>query len=130
MRAGKKVAPAAASAAAAPVAAAAPSCVRADKNGRLLHLAICVKPGAAQSSLTGLVGGELHVRVAAPPVDGAANAALLSFLAESLSLRKGALSIARGASGRNKSVTIDSEASGKISQQELQQRIEQALEGK
>jgi uncharacterized protein YggU (UPF0235/DUF167 family) len=49
-------------------------------------------------------GLSIHVSLAAPPVDGAANEELLSLLAVTLSLPKGALSIALGGQSRNKVV--------------------------
>ena len=50
--------------------------------------------------------GKLKVRLAAPPVDGAANEALVALLAEQLGLPKRHISIVRGASSRQKIVEI------------------------
>jgi uncharacterized protein YggU (UPF0235/DUF167 family) len=63
-------------------------------------------PGARATGTDGLRGGALRVRVAAPPVDGKANAALLAFLAGRLGLRPRDLRLAAGASGRDKLVVI------------------------
>ena len=63
-------------------------------------------PGAASSSLAGLAGGVLRVRIAAPAVEGKANAALLSFLAGRLGLRPRALRLVAGERGREKLVVI------------------------
>ena len=49
---------------------------------------------------------KLKVRLAAPPVDGAANEALVALLAEQLGLPKRHISIVRGASSRQKTVEI------------------------
>jgi uncharacterized protein len=63
-------------------------------------------PGARATEVAGLHGGALRVRVAAPPVDGKANAALLAFLAARLGLRPRDLRLAAGGSGRDKLVVI------------------------
>jgi uncharacterized protein YggU (UPF0235/DUF167 family) len=52
------------------------------------------------------VAGELRVRVTAPPVDGAANEALLALLAARLRLPRRALALERGAAARRKVVAI------------------------
>jgi len=69
-------------------------------------LTVRVVPGAASSGLAGLAGGALRVRVAAPAVEGKANAALLAFLAGRLGLRARALRLAAGERGREKLVLI------------------------
>jgi hypothetical protein len=48
----------------------------------------------------------LRIRIAAPPVDGAANAALVRYLAESLGIRRSAVRIERGLAGRSKTVRV------------------------
>ena len=45
-------------------------------------LELHVQPGAARTEFAGEYGGRLKLRLAAPPVDGKANAALVAFLAE------------------------------------------------
>jgi uncharacterized protein len=54
----------------------------------------------------GVVDGALKVRVAAPPVDGAANKALLRLLADELGVPKGAVTLASGESSRTKVVDV------------------------
>jgi uncharacterized protein YggU (UPF0235/DUF167 family) len=78
--------------------------VRAHPDGAALT--VRVVPGTASSCLAGLAGGVLRVRVAAPAVEGKANAALLSFLAGRLGLRPRALCLAVGERGREKLVVI------------------------
>lgn len=53
------------------------------------------------------VGGILTVRVAAAPVDGAANAALIGLLAEALGLAKGRIRLVGGESNRRKLIEVD-----------------------
>ena len=71
-----------------------------------MKLALKVSPGAKRSELLGWeedypgVGRVLRLRIAAPPVEGKANKAVLEFLAARLGLPKSALSLLHGSSGR------------------------------
>lgn len=62
--------------------------------------------------------GAIKARLTAPPVDGAANAALITLLAETLSLPKRAITLIRGATGRQKIVEIEG-----LEQAEIIQRL-------
>ena len=53
------------------------------------------------------VGDRLRVAVTAPPVDGAANAAVIDALARAFGVRRAAVRIVRGETGRRKTVAID-----------------------
>ena len=70
------------------------------------RLRVRVQPGARRTEVVGLQGEVLRMRVAAPPVEGQANAALLRFLAETLELRPWAVQLERGVSAREKVVII------------------------
>ena len=61
-------------------------------------------------------GGALKVRLGAPPVDGAANEALVRLLAEELGVPRRAVRIVSGGSSRNKMVQVDGIASGLVEQ--------------
>jgi uncharacterized protein (TIGR00251 family) len=63
-------------------------------------------PRAARNVLDGVTEGSLRVRLTAPPVEGAANKALIGFLAEVLGLPKRDVSIVTGEHGRRKLVRI------------------------
>ncbi len=63
-------------------------------------------PRASREALDGVVEGALRVRLAAPPVEGAANKALVAFLAGLLGVPKRDVSIATGAHGRRKLVRV------------------------
>ena len=65
-----------------------------------------VVPRAAKTRLAGEHGGRLKIQVAAPPVEGAANRELAAFFAALLALPRTAVTIERGASGRQKTVAI------------------------
>jgi uncharacterized protein (TIGR00251 family) len=72
-----------------------------------VRLAVRLTPRAARTGLDGIVQGAdgraaLQVRVAAPPVEGAANAALLELVAGALRLRKSDVAIRSGERGRSK----------------------------
>jgi len=65
-----------------------------------------VQPRAARTEVVGRHGDAIRIRLKAPPVDGAANEELLRFLAERLDLPRSAVTLARGATGRTKTVAI------------------------
>lgn len=66
-----------------------------------------VQPRASRTELAGLHGGVLKVRVAAPPVDDAANRALIEFLAECLGVARHAMRIVAGETSRTKVLEVD-----------------------
>ncbi len=66
-----------------------------------------VQPRAPRSEIVGWrADGALSVRVAAPPVEGQANAAVAALLARALGVRAAAVTIAHGARGRDKLVRV------------------------
>ena len=69
-------------------------------------LALRVQPRASRDAIVGWQDGALRVRVTAPPVDGAANAAVSVLLAEALGVPPSSISVVRGARGRDKVVRI------------------------
>ena len=71
-----------------------------------LTLALHVQPGAKRTEVAGLHGGALKIRLAAPPVDGRANAALLRFLADAFGVPQRAVTLVRGETSRDKVVRI------------------------
>lgn len=72
-----------------------------------LRLEVHVQPGAKTTEAVGLHGDRLKVRLAAPPVDGKANDALLAFVAESLGVPRSAVTVVRGQTSRQKTVGIE-----------------------
>jgi uncharacterized protein (TIGR00251 family) len=69
-------------------------------------LDIKVIPRAGNTGLAGTRNGALLVRLAAPPVEGAANRALIAFLANLLDIPKRSIAIVAGTSSRQKRVKI------------------------
>ncbi|HET9955586.1 MAG TPA: DUF167 domain-containing protein [Polyangiaceae bacterium] len=82
-------------------------------------VSVKVKPRASKSRILGLRDGALEVAVAAPPVDGEANAELLKTLATRLGVPKSQLEITSGATGRLKRITVSG-----LDEDELWQRLE------
>jgi uncharacterized protein len=70
-------------------------------------ITVHVVPRAKGTVVTGRHGDAIRIRLAAPPVDGAANAELVRFLAERLGVPRGAITIVRGATARRKTVTVE-----------------------
>jgi len=77
-------------------------------------LELLVQPRASRTRVVGEHDGRLKVQLAAPPVDGEANLALLAFLAGALAVRKGDLSITRGETGRRKTVRVAGAAAAAV----------------
>ncbi len=72
-----------------------------------IRLRLHVQPRASRSELAGRHGNAIKIRLTAPPVDGAANEALLRFLASRLEVPLSTLSLVAGGSGRSKVVAVD-----------------------
>ena len=78
--------------------------IRESKRGVLL--AVHVVPRSAKSELTGLHGRALGIRLAAPPVNGAANRELVRFLAKALAVSKRQIEIISGRTSRDKILAV------------------------
>lgn len=77
-----------------------------DQDPTGVTIALQVIPRARRTEVVGPQGDVLRVRVAAPPVEGAANEALISFLAEALGIRKRDIALLSGERGRRKRLRI------------------------
>jgi uncharacterized protein (TIGR00251 family) len=66
-----------------------------------------VQPRASRTEIAGRYGDALKVRLAAPPVDGAANEVLVRFLAERLGVPRSAVRLESGAGGRAKVIAVE-----------------------
>ena len=69
-------------------------------------LSIHAQPGASRSEVAGVHGDALKIRIQARPVEGAANAALLTFLAKQLGIPKSSLELISGDTSRAKRVRV------------------------
>lgn len=72
-----------------------------------VRFAVHVQPRAKRPGIDGTHGDALRVRVQAPPVDGAANDAVIAVIADALGVPRRAVRIAAGLSGRQKLVDVD-----------------------
>jgi uncharacterized protein (TIGR00251 family) len=73
-------------------------------------LRLRVQPGARRTEVQGILGDELKIRLAAPAVEGKANAALLAYLAERLHVPRSAVTIVGGSHSRSKKVLVAARA--------------------
>ena len=71
-----------------------------------VELVVYARPRAKRSAVTGLHGSALAVRLAARPVEGAANRELIRVLAEALEVSRSAVTLLAGAKGRTKRVRV------------------------
>jgi uncharacterized protein (TIGR00251 family) len=72
-----------------------------------VRISVYVQPRASKTGVVGMHGDAWKIRVAAPPVDNAANAELIEFIASKLDVPKRSVRIAAGGTGRRKIVEID-----------------------
>lgn len=75
-------------------------------DGETLTLTLHVQPGAKRSEIAGLHGEALKIRLAAPPVEGKANSALLRYLADLFAVPLRQIELKQGAQSRHKVVRI------------------------
>ena len=71
-----------------------------------VRIRLLVQPRASRTELLGVQGDAVKIRLAAPPVDGAANEELIRFLASALGLPRRAVTVTQGQTSRRKVVTI------------------------
>ena len=74
------------------------------RHGDAVRFSVRVQPRASRTEIAGLHGTALKVRVHAPPVDGAANEAVVDLLARQLRIPRGNIRVVSGATGRSKMV--------------------------
>jgi len=65
-----------------------------------------VQPGARKSEVTGYDGSVIRLKIAAAPVEGKANREVIAFLSQRLGIKRGALTIRRGLTSRNKVIAV------------------------
>jgi uncharacterized protein (TIGR00251 family) len=71
------------------------------------RIKVYVQPRASKTAVAGMHGDSVRIRLAAPPVDNAANEALVEFIADKLGLAKRNVRIVVGATSRRKVIEID-----------------------
>ena len=70
------------------------------------ELAVLVQPRASRTKVVGEHDGRLKIALAAPPVDGEANAALIEFLSDELGVRRAEITLLDGDTGRRKRLSV------------------------
>ena len=83
---------------------ALPNYLRAQQDDTLL--AVKLQPRASTTEIGGALGDELRVKVTAPPVDAAANQALLDLLVATLGCARGRVELVRGHTSRHKRIKL------------------------
>lgn len=76
------------------------------RNADIITLTLHVQPGAKRSGIAGLHGEALKIRLAAPPVEGRANEALLKFMAKLFDVPLRQVELKQGGQSRHKVVAI------------------------
>jgi uncharacterized protein len=69
-------------------------------------ISVRIQPRASKNGVSRMQDGSLRIRLTAPPVDGAANEALVKFLSDTLSVSKSQVEILSGHTSREKRVKI------------------------
>ncbi len=80
----------------------------------IITLTLHIQPGAKKTEVAGLYGDALKIRLAAPPVDGKANAALIGFVADRLGVAKSAVSLKSGQTSRRKVLEVLAVSAGDV----------------
>ena len=81
-----------------------PNFLRAQPDGVLLSVKL--QPRASKNEICAPLGDELKIKVTAPPVDAAANQALIELLAEKLDCSRGKVKLIRGQTSRHKTIKL------------------------
>lgn len=72
-----------------------------------VRVEVRVQPRSSRNLIVGEQNGALKIKLTSPPVDGAANTALVDFLASSLKISRQNINLLKGATSRNKLIEID-----------------------
>jgi uncharacterized protein (TIGR00251 family) len=76
------------------------------RDGETITLTLHVQPGAKRSEIVGLHGNALKIKLAAPPIEGRANDALLKFIADLFSVPLRNIELRQGGQSRHKVVAV------------------------
>ena len=88
-----------------------------------VRLALLVQPGAKRNAIVGVHGDALKIAIAAPPVEGKANEAIRTFVAEALGIPAQMITLVAGASSRRKVLSIED-----VSLSDMQARVNVLLQ--
>jgi uncharacterized protein (TIGR00251 family) len=96
--------------------------IRVQQQDDAVTFAVKVHPRAKRERISGVLGDTLKVELTTPPVEGRANEACIRFFAHLLNVRPSSVSIASGASSRNKVIRVTD-----ISAESVNRLLEAAL---
>ena len=85
-----------------------------ERTAGIVRFTVRVQPRASRSAIEGVHGDALRVRLSAPPVDGAANEALVELLAKALGVAKRDVRVVAGAASRSKVIEVEGVASARV----------------
>lgn len=91
--------------------------LKVQQKGERATFSVKVIPRAKKNEIEGVEEGVLKVRIAAPPIRGKANEALIEFLAQWLQVRRHQVEISRGQASGHKVITVS-----KVSAEEIERR--------
>lgn len=80
------------------------------------RISLYVQPRASKTEIAGLHDGCIKIRLAAPPVDGAANAALVEFIAARLNIAKSKVRVVTGSNSRRKVIEVEGVGAARLAQ--------------
>lgn len=92
------------------------SALRVETTAKGVRVSVRVQPRASTNEVVGIHGDALRVRLTAPPVDGAANNALIDLLRRTFGIPAGAITIVYGASSRTKVVELEGVTEDRVRQ--------------
>jgi uncharacterized protein (TIGR00251 family) len=78
------------------------------------ELSVLVQPRASRTKVVGEHDGRLKIALAAPPVDGEANAALVEFLSDALGVKKAQVTFLDGETSRRKRLSVRGVAASQV----------------
>jgi uncharacterized protein len=81
-----------------------------------IRIEVLVQPRAAKTEIAGVHDGHPKIRLAAPPVDGAANAALVDFVARRLKIAKSRVRVVGGLTSRRKLLEVEGVGADAVSE--------------
>ncbi len=91
---------------------------------RGIQFAVRVAPRSSRNGVAGVYGEAIKVRLTAPPVEGAANQALVEFIAAALGVPHSNVEIVAGHTGKNKVLSVSG-----LSEDEVRARLAALLSG-
>ena len=77
------------------------------EDSKALVFSVYVQPRASANQVAGLQGEALKIRLTSPPVEGAANKALIEFMAQYLELAKSRIQVVKGGHSRHKQLRVE-----------------------